>query len=495
MRALIRNFFTYCILTTAFLGVTAHSEVKYVYKSKQEYMRDANSQRYRMYYDAAISSKYKNKLMIKQFNGQLRLENLTAIFGNLMKLPEDAYGNRIGGWRNHKNKIWAVTIGPSLETINLVSIGKDGLVSSVFDLDGDGTADIVDTRLPDDSRFTFLTELLGMGVFELWLAGENPLCREQKLLGMHLPAFGCPEGSGGGSGGHEGGSSGPIYDHWDMLCGDYGGRGNGGLRPPVMAQVGDTGLPQRVREQSRSHESGEYDGITYSRSRQVYTDEHGNHSLTVTVTVYKDSTTGMTREITETVDNEGRGTREIVDNNPADDSTSVSYEEFETEVDENGEYDDGGHPRNHQDAPGNPGPSDTSGSSGGSHTNPGGRPGDPNQSMAEWCANQTPVVSGVEQAAAHDPSAFSVGCDDLVKQSYAAADCTIIDWAGLDDFRGIDAASAGTNCGPFEQPGPDGTCGAPSGLSRLLGNTAWIGSADLGTVEICDPKVCSPIPW
>ena len=123
--------------------------------------------------------------------------------------------------------------------------------------------------------------------------------------------------------------------------------------------------------------------------------------------------------IEERADNDGHGQRTITDHN-GDGETKTESEEFETEVDENGDY--GTSPEQHPRGPANSG-SSGSGSSSGAHTRPGrgGDPSDPNGSMAEWCANNEPYVSGVKQAAATDPSAFSVDlgtieiCDPLVR--------------------------------------------------------------------------------
>ena len=139
-----------------------------------------------------------------------------------------------------------------------------------------------------------------------------------------------------------------------------------------------------------------------------------------------------------------------------------------------------------------PGPSASAPGADGSGLGPGEDPGGEfGGGMAEWCAQHHPYVSGVERAAATDPSAIQLDCDDLVGGSSTSTDCSIIEWGRPDDFRSVlERDSAGTGCGPFEQPGEDGTCGPASGIEKLRGMTAWVASADLEEIQIFSPLVC-----
>jgi len=457
--------------------------------------KDSNARSYRMYYDGA-SANNNSELEVRKFRGQLPMANLENIFGDLKALPQDKNKNHVGGWKIHDDLLWSVVASPSLAGVNAMTIDVDGTFSSAIDLNGDGMADIVDIRLGDGSRFSFLIEPYGREFFELWLTGRNPLCSDRTIAGMSLSAFGCDEGSSGSSGGGSGDFSGgaAIYDPFDHICDGYSGRGTG-LRPPVMAHGGHGyGHMRPWSWRSGTHENGRRH---YAEGMAIYEDTEGNHVATIKEITYYNGDGDVVRVVHERVDHEGQGTRTVTDHG-ADGTTKTHQESFETEVNEDGTY--GDDPANHEyatpresDSSSSPPPTDVN--PGGSTTNPGpGDPNDPTGTMAEWCANRSDFVSGVERAAGTDLTSFHIDCDDLVTRSSTnPGDCTILDWARPGDFTGAtDAPSATTGCGPFEEPGPDGTCGAVSGIQRLRGRTAWVGSIDLQTMEICNPLVCNP---
>ncbi|MDH3975858.1 MAG: hypothetical protein OEV42_16415 [Deltaproteobacteria bacterium] len=457
--------------------------------------KDSKARSYRMYYDGA-SANDNSELQVRKFRGQLRMASLENIFGDFKKLPEDKNKNRVGGWKVQDDLLWSLVASPSLKALNVMTIGVDGTFSSAIDLDGDSMADIVDIRLGDGSRFSFVTEFPGREFFELWLTGRNPLCSDRTIAGISLSAFGCDEGDSGSSGGGSADLSGgaAIYDPFDHICDGYS-RGGTGLRPPVMAHGGHGyGRMRPWSWRTGNHDNGQ---LRYTEGMAIYEDAEGNHVATIKELTFYNEEGDVVRVIHERVEHDGQGTRTITDHG-ADGTTKTHSERFETEVEDDGTY--GGEPTDHEHAP--PSERDSSSStppadvnSGGSTTNPGpGDPNDPTGTMAEWCANRGDFVSGVEQASDRDPTSFHIDCDDLVtRTSTNPGDCTIIDWAGPEDFTGAtDAPSAATGCGPFEQPGPDGTCGPASGIQRLRGSAAWVGSIDLQTVEICNPLVCNP---
>ncbi len=113
-------------------------------------------------------------------------------------------------------------------------------------------------------------------------------------------------------------------------------------------------------------------------------------------------------------------------------------------------------------------------------------------SIQKFCEERgTP--SGVERAAATDPSAFRVSCSDLVSGPSGGDDCTILEWARPEDFQGA-LEPSGNNCGPFEQPDADGNCGPANAIEKMRGLTAEIASLNLPGLVLCPPIVCNPNP-
>lgn len=457
---------------------------------EEEAVFDKNARQYRMYFDNDATDG-NQAFEARKFNGQLRLESVETIFGNLEDLPLDKNQNRVGGWKLHDDLLWSIVAGPSLQAVNIMTIGLDGTFNSTWDLDGDSIADIVDIRLADGSRFSFVTEHAGRGVFERWLAGENPLCHEGSIAGLNLPLFGCDDAGSGSSGGGSAGSGSfggaGIYDPFDHLCDDYN-TGRAGLRPPVMAHGGHG--YGRMRPWTWTESTRENGVRQNTVGTAVYEDADGNHVSTTKVITYYNEEGDVTRVIRERVSHDGQGTRTVTDHG-ADGTTKTERETFETEVDENGDY--GPAPEDHERAPAEAPPSTETPGSDTTDPGPGGNPGDPTGGMAQWCADRGDFVSGAERAAGTDHAAFNVDCQDFVTQSNASGNCTVLEWARPANFSGAtEVPSASSGCGPFEQPGPDGSCGAASGIQRLRGNAAWFGSIDLQAIEICNPLVCNP---
>jgi hypothetical protein len=330
-----------------------------------------------------------------------------------------------------------------------------------------------------------MTEELGLELFQHWLENHDALCGEQQVAGLDLSLFGCGDENGGSGSGGEGENS-FSYDPYEFLCGEFGGRGSQGPNVPVMAQSGYGRLrPWSWREGRRS----EHGPLVYTEGTRIYVDDDNNHVATYkTITFYDDGR--VTRVINERVDNHGHGTRRITDHNP-DGSRTETNETFETDVNEDGTY--GGDPTDHPRAPESARDAG-SGTPTVPTTGPGGDPGEGGQSMEEWCAENSPYVSGVEEAAETDHTSFSVDCGDLVGGP-SGRPCTILEWALQRDFMAVltpPAIPAAGGCGPFEQPGPDGDCGPASGVQTLLGSAAWIGSVQLEDFEICNPLLCDP---
>lgn len=450
---------------------------------------DSNAKLYRMYVERAAGEGTEDETVdIHQFPGQLRMADLDSIFGAVDKLPTDLNGNRIGGWKVDRDLLWHVIISPSGSAVSLVSTDLNGTSSSAMDLDGDRIADIVDIRTGDGERFSFVTEL-GREIFQHWLQRRNPLCDEQILSQLSITGFGCSDGEGGGTGGSASGApqDAGIADPFDAICSEYRDSRRT-LRPPVHMDGGH-GYGSEVRYSYVT--SGWGDGGQAIAGTRVYRDADGNHVATYTRITYYDSDRNIVRVIDEQVDNDGNGERTVTDYG-ADGTTKSESETFETDVDEDGYYDV--HLENHERAPesGDSNSGDTP-DTGADTSDPGIPPGeDLDTDMEAWCEATQPRESGFERAAAFDPTSFGLGCDDIAYTGNGG-DCRIFEWAGPADFEGALAEGA-SNCGAFEQPGPDGTCGPASGIERLRGLTAWLGSIQLEEVEICNPLVCNPSP-
>lgn len=453
---------------------------------------DLNAQAYRVYYDSHKEGAKHSFLNMKKFQGQLRLPKLDEIFGSVYKLPEDINGNRVSAWQKHEQGIWKVTLSPSMKTVLLESVLWDHTESSALDLDGDGIVDIVDIISPTESRFTFVTEVLGRDIFEQWLQGENPLCKQHTIAGISLPMFGCDQSDNGspGSGGANGtGGNSSFYDPWEELCGNE----NQSMRPP-NARHRVSHIYGRKFTETITHQDSQMVARRVVQNR-VFNEHTGWHIATETTNTYYDKEGNVIVVVQETVVTVDPSTGDAIGQRtvsvPRSDGSRVVVlrKTFQAQVNPDGSYTAvGGDNHPHQpdedgNVPGIP-PSSTGGAGG--HPDP----TNPDAGMAEWCENNEPYRSAAEIAATMDPTAFAVDCNDLV-MSNGSGDCTIMEWARPVDFTTA-VEVPNHNCGPLQEPGADGTCGTATSIQTLLGNTAWIGSVDLGTVEICDPTVCNP---
>ena len=431
---------------------------------------DPQAQVYRMFIDHG-----QGELQQKKFKGQLRIASWEQRFGATDQIPMSNQGNYVSGWTYDQGKLWRYMRGPNKKSVHIVTLDlTDGTMSSATDLDGDNIADLVDISLSNNRRFSFATEPLGLAFFENWLIRNNPFCNEIEGLGLDYPIFGCDDSNtdnGGGLG--TGAPSASVPDLLRTLCEDYYQSPRRGM--PNIATHGDMQhkvtredvydddgqLVRRVTTDSRFNESGQHEGTT----RIIYNyDDEGN----------------VESFVIENVDKRGNGTRTTIKIFSEGDSIGSSQEDetFTTDPDtyiEDYKYNEPpvGTPAGDTS---DPGPVDG--------------PFGPDTDLAAWCEAQVPYESGAEQAADRDPAAFRLSCDDLVGGG-TGSDCTIIEWASPADFNGVlEVPSSSTGCGPFEEPGPDGTCGTSSAIQRLKGMTAEILSGNFGDVVICNPLVC-----
>ena len=171
---------------------------------------DANARTYRLFYDNS-SDEAENELQVRYFIGQLGLADIEEKFGDVEALPLDEFGNHVGGPLLEDGLVWNLVMSPSLAGANLVTSDLDGTISSALDLDGDRIADIVDIRLGNGRRISFVTEELGLEVFENWLRGNNPLCDGPLAQELGLEGFGC-----GAEEDEEGSES--RWERWRWVC-------------------------------------------------------------------------------------------------------------------------------------------------------------------------------------------------------------------------------------------------------------------------------------
>ena len=460
---------------------------------------DPDAQRYRMYYDSS-SDPDENELQIRYFDGQIRMADTQVIFGDTDALPTDENGNYVGGPILEDGLLWSLTASPSNIGVILISSDLDGTLSSAIDLDGDEIADIVDIWLGDGRRFTFVTEGLGMGVFEGWLLGKNPLCNIEMGENFGFELFGCGDdedggGEGGSAGGVGGTSAGPGHvDPLDQLCADY----NTGVSARTLSH-GATYARNRFITQPVQI-INYVDGGSRTISQIVVSGEDNNYLYTTTI--IRDYVAGSSDPVQETREhvtyNEvdgGNGWR--VTQRGTDDGGSLvpirvtlrRDATYDTDAPRPGEGteprpagDDAGDEPGDEPPPPPPPPPDTS--------NPG--PEGDDSTIADLCSRIENFVSGVEQAAATDPTAFGVSCNDLVGAPAGGDDCTIIDWARPGDFKGALEPGKDDGCDEFYERGPGGDCEPTSTLEMLRGRTALIASINFEFVPICPPIVCNP---
>jgi hypothetical protein len=458
-------------------------------ESPQEFS-DKNARMYQMYFDSSADPA-QNELQKRRFIGHLHLADIEDIFGDIQSLPMDDDCKYVGGPVLHVGLVWYVTISADLVGVNLISISPDGTKSSAFDLDGDRVVDILDIRLPDNRRISFLTEQLGLDVFRNWLQGLNPFCNTELIRQLGLPELGCDERGDGSSGGGDGFAPGSgIVDPFDMLCSEYG------TNPGSQIVAGST--HQRSVERRESHNDQYYLANDIRRDVQtmeLYDRDTGEWVGTMKVIIDTNERSReqgqppqIVQQTTEVVDREGNGIRITTRTNP-DGSTSTSEERFRVRESDAGSPDynqEESHPKPPdppQDPP-SPPPSE-----GGTQGNP-GLDGD-NTSVAEFCQRRATHQSGVEQAARQDPSSMSVSCDDLVGAP-SNSNCTLLEWARPQDFRNVLHPSTSNGCDTFQSPDDNRHCEPSNIQERLRGLTAQLWSLNVPEINICPSIVCDP---
>jgi hypothetical protein len=449
---------------------------------ESEELVDTDAHTYRMYADSS-TDETTNDLRIRRFVGQLRLADIEDVFGEVEALPRDDNGNYVGGPILEDGLVWSLVMSPSKVGANLVTSDVDGTVSSALDLDGDRIADIVDIRLGDGRRISFVTEELGMGVFEHWLLGQNPLCNDPLTRQLGLDGFGCGDGADGSSGGGIGASAGNgIGDPWALICSEYNSSHR--LSSPTRAQWGVRECPGCTREFTiggNVTSSGDRVEIT-----EIRRDSEGHHLGTTRIIRDYDIDGNLLQEVREEVQPDGTGVRTVRQKYPEEGHPSRYEESFETDVEDDGNY----YTELSEPPPPTPRTPPASGSSG-SQPDPGPEGDDSN--IAAFCARRGNTTSGVERAAATDPSAFRLGCGDLVGAPSPGDDCTIIEWAAPEDFDGaIHPPGDDDGCGEFNERGAGGDCEPSNAIEFMRGRTALLASANLQGLVICPPIVCNP---
>jgi hypothetical protein len=445
-------------------------------ESPQEFS-DKNARMYQMYFDSSADPA-QNQLQKRRFIGHLHLADIEDIFGDIQALPMDDDCKYIGGPVLHEGLVWYVTISADLVGVNLVSFSPDGTKSSAFDLDGDRVVDILDIRLPDNRRISFLTEQLGLDVFRNWLQGLNPFCNTELIRQLGLPELGCDERGGGSSGGGDGFAPGSgIVDPFDMLCSEY----DTGPGSQIMTGAVRTYQRYHGTESIINHDGSRRAWVTHSHhddetGELLYIDrvivEYDNEGRLVQVTIEKVGPDGKGVRTVQRFDGNGNPTEqgsETISVAPGDEG-NPNYQSFATN-------------------PPPPDPPPPPPSSGGTQGNPG--PEGDNTSIAEFCQQRANYQSGVEQAARQDPSSMSVSCDDLVGAP-SNSNCTLLEWARPQDFRDVLHPSSSNGCDTFQSSDDNRHCEPSNIQERLRGLTAQLWSLDVPEINICPSIVCDP---
>ena len=285
-------------------------------------------------------------------------------------------------------------------------------------------------------------------------------------------------------------ASGPginYVDPFDLVCADY----ESDPDDPYVV----TG-PSRQTETVQTASNGSY---TSMRTTGWYTAE-GDFVESIRIIKYYNEEGVLTRLTVETMNSDGHGTRAITD---WEEGTSSSIE-FEADLDEQGHYKSNEtRPPAENPNSDDPAPEDDPAAEEPVEVPPPpgffgpGSSGDPgpdgdDSSLEDFCERRgTP--SGVEQAAATDPTVFAVGCGDLVGAPVGGDDCTIFEWARAGDFRGA-TEGGGSNCGPLEKPDEDGNCMPSVSFEDMRGRTAEIASISLLDADLCPIIVCRRDP-
>lgn len=483
---------------------------------KSETKWPAKAMEYRVYRiidvaDPDDQEPVKAKLSVSYFHGLLTQVDAEQLFGDAKRFAVDAHGNRISPLAAKNQHLMSMVKGKHAR--HWLSIAPDGLISSSVDVNGDRVVDLVDT-ITSDHTHTIIANELGREFLREWLNGLNPFCDEIVGLGS-IPLFGCEDSdTGGDSGGGEGPGGAGIGDPLEDICAEYRS-GQPAFDPSggVYSHGGHGwGRLSRVGVQSARHrEDGRVTHRWYTIGARVYTDDAGNHVSTYREVRYWDKDGNLVRTVEERVDHDGNGTRTVIDHH-TDGSRSTRSSRFNTTVNSDGTYstppamNDPDAPESHKQYYNDSDdetrdnldnlqrwPEEVTGT--GSETHPGDPDVGVDGDWEIWCKATTPGQnpSGLEIVTAEDHSLFDREiCIDSLNGS-AGQNCITIDSSRLMDIESVlDPPGAGTNCGDFEQPGPDGTCGPASGMIRLLGQHVDLSAIKIDDIEICDPLVCQP---
>ena len=455
---------------------------------------DKNARLYQMYFDSSADPT-QNVLQVRRFVGQLHLADIEDIFGDIQSLPLDDNCNYVGGPTIKDGLIWYITVTPDLVGFNLVSVDPDGTISSAFDLDGDRLVDLLDIRLPDNRRISFVDELNGLEAFKDFLGGMDPFCSTELIRQLDLPNLGCDETGDGSSGGGVDSGWGGIVNPIDLLCSQYDTSPMAGIMTGASrGQTTGSGPRRTSILEPESYWNDDYPG-EYRVVRTYVTKDLNTGALIEITKVITDVNTSTTppyvsRVQTETVTSDGHGTRTIQTYNPDGTPYGEPYRQpFEVHPEDAGQ-------ENYDQESSSPPPFEPiyiPPSGGGAEGNPGPEGDDSN--VAEFCRRRANYRSGVEQAADEDPTSMSVSCNNPLSDPDMPDDpnCMITEWARPDDFLGVLQPSDDGGC-DFENEAAR-TCEPESvreRIRRIRGRIAELWSLDLPNVDICPQTVCDP---
>lgn len=457
---------------------------------------------------AASDGQSQARYEVSYFEGLITQADVESVFGEQVEFSTDDAGNRISPVAFVDGSRISMLEGPA--AINWLSVGPGGQLVSSIDVHKDGVIDLSDTVLPNLERDIIANDI-GRELLEQLRRGQSPWCSE--LAGVtDRPLFGCGDDSGAGdgsAGGATGGSAGQgLADPFESICAEYrdasragsfggGVYAHGGHGRGHLARTGGFHLRDNDEDNNRR---------MYFVGIQVHEDDAGNHVRTVRETRYYDEDHNVVRTIVETVDHDGNGERVVTDHGPGDRSTS-RRSRFRTEVNEDGTYDtptpfqDDDAPESHKryfseqeeewqeeydEAPN--WPESITG-----ETLPPDPGGDISGGWTEWCAatERDKRPGGVESVADADHGVFDR--EICLNDGTVPQDCITLNRSGIFDLESMLAPpAAGNNCGPYEQPGPDGTCGPARTRLPMLGGHMDLSAIDIEGIELCDPLVCNP---
>lgn len=375
------------------------------------------------------------------------------------------------------------------------TINPDGSISTQVDLTQNKIADYIETTFPNGRTIIAVNELKGLGFLDGQLSGRNAWCDYSNIFNRpKSPLPGCETSTSSASGGGAygvapGAGSSPLDSFMNNMCsgvkrskpGKWGGRNYSQetvIRPPsVHTEVGPTGLVTITTSyETKAPMGGRYLYVirnlytTGGALIQSETDitEVDSRNRRVETTVHTVRADGQVRTVTI----DASGNAEVYDDKPG--------AEKPKELEKIGSGPDKSHPGR------DPLPDDQTGLSivcNNWFNSKDQKPGSISELDSKSRADCNPYAKTANETATGSVPSKKQYLDNC--------------YAGLEGSRnimelvGISEAS-NANCGPYEDPGPDGKC--KGNRIKQIKNGALINGAGIQAVEICNPLLCQGPP-